>query len=544
MGQRNISVKHRYSVLWVGLLVGTIVWCGQPLPAIALQADSSVQSFQFPDRGGVSFRSAGDGSGSPFVAYGTVESTGGSSVPPGFAILVRRDDEGTVTTETTVPAVSLIQEGRTYASYTENIVDTAIAIVNPNDEEVTISFFFTDPATNPEELDFGHEMTIGPNQQISTFLSQDPFNLETGTHGTFSFSSSLPVAAIALTQVINDRGDALYNTLPVVDLNGTHTTDTTFIPHLATGGTWTTDFILINPTNELIAGRLIFVSLGTLQPAGGCRPLPCNQPGVATKVSVNNGNHHAHDYVVGAKGMSFYRTTPFLAYVQTFTARATPVAQGGAAPVVQVVLSSRRFVEQENGAIGSDLVTQAGFASSQPDTAFRAYVELQGEPGLPGSINSGLALNNIDLGKTVFGPLEPATIAAELTDLDGNLQATAEVRVPASGQRSLFVNEIFPDFDFGGSFKGVVRVSTVDQQFAIVGLRARWNARSEFLITTTPPIAEAVTPGTSKVFFPHLVEGGGWTSEIILFSGTAGQAAAGQIDFTGTDGEPVEIPLQ
>ena len=90
----------------------------------------------------------------------------------------------------------------------------------------------------------------------------------------------------------------------------------------------------------------------------------------------------------------------------------------------------------------------------------------------------------------------------------------------------------------------MLRVATVDdQKIAVIALRSRINERTEFLITTTPPTDENSIATTSEVFFPHLVDGGGWSTQTVLFSGIAG-AANGLMRFFGVDGQPFDIPLQ
>jgi hypothetical protein len=69
-----------------------------------------------------------------------------------------------------------------------------------------------------------------------------------------------------------------------------------------------------------------------------------------------------------------------------------------------------------------------------------------------------------------------------------------------------------------------------------VSLRLRYNERGELLITTTPPSNEADNPPTSELLFPDLVNGGGFTTQFILFSGSAGQASSGKLSFLKPDG--------
>src|SRR5207244_11460604 len=135
--------------------------------------------------------------------------------------------------EAGVPASPLIQTGRIYAEV-NGAVNTGLAIANPNDQAATISFYFTDATGR----DFGQgTTTIAANGQIAQFLNASPFNSGTLASGTFTFSSSVPVAAIALRGLTNERSEFLITTLPVTTT--TAQSGSLIFPHFADGGGWT-----------------------------------------------------------------------------------------------------------------------------------------------------------------------------------------------------------------------------------------------------------------------------------------------------------------
>ena len=165
-------------------------------------------------------------------------------------------------------------------------------------------------------------------------------------------------------------------------------------------------------------------------------------------------------------------------------------------------------------------VSEAGVPALPKGSAFRVYVETSGMPNQPGSIRSGLAITNA--GATTN------TVTLEVTRLDGSLAVPpATLALPPSGQIARFIDEIFtlPD-----NFSGVVRVtSTVE--VAIVGLRLRVNERGELKVTTTAPSNETAASTTAETFFPHIADSGGWSTQFILFSGTAGQSRSRNVEF-------------
>jgi hypothetical protein len=194
-------------------------------------------------------------SGAPEAAqtgYGRLDSQDGSSVPSGLAIFAFRQN-GVLVTETAVPASPLIEGGRIYAEI-QGAVRTGLAIANPNAQAVTISFFFAD-LTGARFAE--GSTTIDANGQIAKFLDEEPFNGGSPVTGTFTFTSSLPVGATALRGFVNERSDFLLTTLPVADLASPTTTDIIF-PHFADGGGWTTQVLLVNPSDFPLEGTIKF----------------------------------------------------------------------------------------------------------------------------------------------------------------------------------------------------------------------------------------------------------------------------------------------
>jgi hypothetical protein len=52
-------------------------------------------------------------------------------------------------------------------------------------------------------------------------------------------------------------------------------------------------------------------------------------------------------------------------------------------------------------------------------------------------------------------------------------------------------------------------------RFGVVGLRGRYNERSDFLISTTSPSSEAA-PAPAQSVFPFFADGGGYTTQFVL----------------------------
>jgi hypothetical protein len=122
------------------------------------------------------------------------------------------------------------------------------------------------------------------------------------------------------------------------------------------------------------------------------------------------------------------------------------------------------------------------------------------------------------------------TVTLSLTDLTGKALGTTTVQVAANGQLAKFVSDMFPSISL--PFKGVLRVSSSGSALAVAELRVRVNERGDYLTSTTPPTNENSIASTAPVIFPQIANGGGFTTQFVLFSGTANQTASGVLHLT------------
>ena len=69
-----------------------------------------------------------------------------------------------------------------------------------------------------------------------------------------------------------------------------------------------------------------------------------------------------------------------------------------------------------------------------------------------------------------------------------------------------------------------------------------FNERGNALFTTTGPLSEnAGVPGL--LVFPHIAEGGGYTTQFVVFSGTTGKSDSGLLRFFNEQGNPLNVTL-
>ena len=295
-------------------------------------------SFSFPNRGGSSITSSGTEEATR-SGYGRIRAEAGSTTPSGIAIFGFRQG-GVLIAEAGVPATEPVQEGRIFAEV-RGPVNTGLAIANPNDAPATIVFHFTDD--QGERFGDG-QFELGAHEQIAKFLDQEPFNSGDEVSGTFTFTSSQPIAVIALRGLTNRDNEFLMTTLPVAPLvppptpfsTNTGSAGTVYFPLFADGRGWATQVILVNPTDDTIAGTVRFLGPGSGAAAAS--------PAVLTLDDDRTGS--SFDYSIPPRGSQRFTTSnPSDAY-SSGSVRATPGA-GSIAPSGLVVFSftpgGRRF---------------------------------------------------------------------------------------------------------------------------------------------------------------------------------------------------------
>jgi hypothetical protein len=467
--------------------------------------DLSSHPFTLVDRGGVSVIT--DGAGDLNVGYARILATSGTT-PSGVAIFGERIG-GVLVTEAGVPASPLLSNGRIYAEvgpggFNAPGTDIGLAVANPNVQAAIISFFFT--SKDGTDVAAG-TFTLNGGTQFPAFLDQQPWNCPLGFQGTFSFSSNVPISVIALQGYRNERNDFLITTLPVIDTTSPPSIAPAVLSQFTDGDGWSTSVLLVNPSDTPMSGTIQFrVGDGTM-----------------ASLTANGQTAKSFNYTVGRRS-SFKLQTAGAGSLQVGSVTVTP-ATGNNTPVSLAVFSY---------ATSGITITQAGVPSNT-GTKFRAYVEATAGLGLIGTYSTGVAIADTSgAGGTVTFDLY--TTAGTPTGLSQTFQ------VPAFGQISKFIGDIFQGLPL--PFQGILRVTTSSSSISAVALRIRYNERNEFLMTTTPPANEDTTTTIAEFDFPHILNGGGFTTQFILFSGAAGQTSSGNLKFLRSDSSNLSLNVQ
>jgi len=171
--------------------------------------------------------------------------------------------------------------------------------------------------------------------------------------------------------------------------------------------------------------------------------------------------------------------------------------------------------------------------ASPSGSAFRTYVESSGIAGQIGSIRSVLSIHN-----TASATIN---LQMELRNMDGTPTGfSSSASLPAGGQLIGFIHEFFSKIP--NNFRGVVRV-TASGPAVVRGVRGRYNERGDLLVTAIPVSDEANSQAIPEVVFPHILSGSGYSTQLIIFSGTPGSGASGDIELLNQDGTPAEVEV-
>jgi sugar lactone lactonase YvrE len=416
--------------------------------------------------------STGSSGTSLSVGYARIQTDAGSTPPTGLAIIGLRQN-GVLISETSVAAAQVVARARIFVDIDDG-ANTGVALVNPNNEPATISFYFTGPNGNLG----GGATLIAANAQIAAFLNQPPFNVGSSFVGTFTLTSSVPVGVLALRGFTNERGEFLMSTLPVTDLSAAPSNETIVFPHFADGGGWTTEIALVNPTDAPLIGELRFI----------------DDSGNPATLAIAGQIASTFPYVIPPNGSQKLTTAGLLPSIQTGSVRAVPAANN-AAPSGLIVFSFRR-----NGIH----ITEGGVLAAKPGSSFRVYAEAAGdfEHGEALSIQTGFAVSNLS-----------GSMAAVSLLLQG--QGYATVYIPANGHVAMFLNQV-PEYRvMPKPFQGILKIES-SAAISVAGLRGRYNERGDFLIATTAPFDDVEPGANPQIIFPHFAEGAGYETQFIL----------------------------
>ncbi len=212
--------------------------------------------------------------------------------------------------------------------------------------------------------------------------------------------------------------------------------------------------------------------------------------------------------------------------------------ESGAVPYGAAVFSFK-----QNGVT----VSEAGVPASPPTTQARLFIDYRsGVAAVPGRSDAGTI--NIDTGIALVNcGSATANITYTLRNVFGNRVSRGYGTLAAGAHFAKFIDQLKevvpgfnlpPDFPTSTGFGSLEILS--DQRLSIVALRETVNQRHEALFTTTPIADLKQPPATDRIYFPQFVDGGGYTTALVLLN-TSNAAETGTLQIFDDNGAPLAV---
>jgi hypothetical protein len=188
------------------------------------------------------------------------------------------------------------------------------------------------------------------------------------------------------------------------------------------------------------------------------------------------------------------------------------------------------------------VVSEVGVPASPPTKSARFFVDSRS--GVSPVAGSGPI--TITTGFAAVNPNQVgATLALKLRDGGGVTLAQGSMRLSPGEHISKFLDQLAPDFILPAGFvkNGMATLEiTSDQAVSVLALRLTVNQRDDLLLTSTPiaDLSKAVPSGV--VAFPHVADGGGYQTTLILMN-TSAELQKGVVSFYGNSGTPLSVRM-
>lgn len=268
-----------------------------------------------------------------------------------------------------------------------------------------------------------------------------------------------------------------------------------YFAQLADGDGYTTQFLLVNPSEVEVSGTLdLFQSDGT--------PMTI----------VLNGN----------RGSTFPITIkPHGTLILKSSGESSPIQTGWARVQTGVAIGGSLIYSYSSG---GKLISEAGLDPSVPTDSFRLSVDTRN------GYMAGLALAN------------PSATAINLTltlnDAEG--RQLAQTKLPLGSKRHFakLVNEFFPDQNLN-NFKGVIQVSATDGE--VFGTTLRFDPDLSSL-ASIPVIDTKDNPESYNLYFPQIADGSGYRTVFSIVNPNSAALSA-DLELFHQDGTPLALKI-
>jgi predicted esterase len=435
---------------------------------------------------------AGNSSPNPLTGYAKLTMNSGV-VPYGTAVFMFKQN-GVTVSEAGVPASPPTTHARVLIDYRSGVlgipgrlesgtvnINTGIGVVNYGFNTAQITYNLRDIngniiATGQGSLAGGHHFAKFINQLnevASGFVLPDNFQF-----ASLDIVSNQPLSIIALRMTANQRGEPIFTTTPIADLNQTLANTPIYFPQFADGGGWTTTLILMNTSSSKEEGSFDILDNNGL-------PLAVHP--------VDGATASAFRYSIPPGGVWRFQTDGSSEGQKTGWVQLTPDGMNSA-PVGSGVFSFNPV---------NILTAESGVPSVLSTTHARIFVDLTANH------NTGLAIANLNL--------EAVNIEIQAFQKDGITLASGRQGVlplAQSGHDAKFADQFISNLP--ADFTGILDIKA-PTPFAAITIRSLYNEREDFLLTAFP-VADSTRLAPAPVVFPHIADGGGYATQFILLS--------------------------
>jgi DNA-binding beta-propeller fold protein YncE len=392
--------------------------------------------------------------------------------------------------ETGVAAPPQVEEATVFVDGRPG-TETVISIANPGAAPLTLRFAHRGTDGAMLAPDVARDLDIGESVSVRVgelFASAGAGSVSVRSEGRFS------LVAARLTN--NDRQEEILTFVPVVYETGAETPSSLTIPRVEVGGGYTTQVVLMNPTDQAVEGNIQFLT------ATG-DPLP-----------VGGGSSQVR-YSIAACG-TFVWESPVTGNVVE-SGFAVVSAATGLRAASAIVSLSKRGTRITEAAMGGAATRDAWFGIDTYATVVRH-----------GRSEFRVTLAN--------GGDRPADIRLIVYSPDGEELARTHQILPVDRQ----VEFTQVDLADRGNFKGSVRVVS-DVPISITAHRLTTNVRNELIMARLPSLRAPA--GTDRIVFPRFLDGSEVATELIMLNNGTAQGKS-QVEFFDEAGRPLTVVLR
>ena len=379
--------------------------------------------------------------------------------------------------------------------------ETVISIANPGAAPATLRFVHrgTDGAMlAPDvarDLDAGESVSVRVGALFASVGA-----------GSVTVRSDARFALVAARQTSNDRDEAILTSVPVVYETGAEGTSSLTIPRVEVGGGYTTQLVLMNPTDRTAEGVIEFLT------ATG-EPL------------LVDGTASAVRYSIAANGTFVWESPEGGNVVESgfaiVSAATGPRAASGLRAASAIVSRKR----------GGTLITEAGMGGgSTGGSTGDAWFAIDTYPSV---VRHGRAEFRVTLAN---GGAVPADVRLIVYTPDGE-ELTRTHQILPTGRQVDFTQVDLVD---KGKFKGSVRIVS-DVPISMVAHRLTRNIRNELVVARLPSLSRPSETG--RLIFPRFLDGPEVATELFMLSRGTAQGKA-KIEFFDEMGQPLTVVLR